>query len=160
LLLVFVSLFERLTYNRFFLAAGTPGFSAQEQFTFGNGYRVMNFMYFLLCNWRTSWTLLYKPIDEKERKEIDKIVDVSVLFAEIKLILISDMQCSFNPRNKRRQQSSSNLRNHVDHLNSIVVLPFLPRRSKFDEIAQCFNFGSKRDESCQPRSGKYHEERV
>ncbi|CBY16104.1 unnamed protein product [Oikopleura dioica] len=56
------------------LSAATPGFANQGQFTFGNGYEVDNLWYFLFCSWETSWTLLYKPIDEKERMEIDKIV--------------------------------------------------------------------------------------
>ncbi|CBY15100.1 unnamed protein product [Oikopleura dioica] len=56
------------------LSAATPGFADQAQFTFGNGYEVLNLFYFLFCDWKSSWTLLYKPIDEKEKKEIDKIV--------------------------------------------------------------------------------------
>ncbi|CBY34845.1 unnamed protein product, partial [Oikopleura dioica] len=60
--------------NNVALSAATPGFADQGQFTFGNGYRIINLFYFLFCDWKSSWTLLYKPIDEKERKEIDKIV--------------------------------------------------------------------------------------
>ena len=37
-----------------------------------------NFAVFLCCEWKTAWTLLYKPIDEKERIEIDKIMEVSI----------------------------------------------------------------------------------
>ncbi|CBY34846.1 unnamed protein product [Oikopleura dioica] len=57
------------------LSAATPGFAYQQQFTFGGGYKVNNIFYFLFCDWKSSWTLLYKPINEKERKEIDKIVE-------------------------------------------------------------------------------------
>ena len=77
-LLLFVSLFEKLRF--YFLAAATPGFAVQGQFTFGAAYRIINLFYFLFCDWKSSWTLLYKPIDEKERKEIDKIVEVGKLF--------------------------------------------------------------------------------
>ncbi|CBY34125.1 unnamed protein product [Oikopleura dioica] len=55
-------------------AAATPGFADQRQFTLGDGYNVVNLWYFLFCDWKSSWNLLYKPIDEKEKKEIDKIV--------------------------------------------------------------------------------------
>ena len=72
--LLFVSLFEKL--NLYFLVAATPGFADQAQFTAGDGYRVLNLFYFLFCDWKTAWTLLYKPIDEEERKIIDKIVEV------------------------------------------------------------------------------------
>ncbi|CBY33385.1 unnamed protein product [Oikopleura dioica] len=57
------------------LSAATPGFADQAQFTFGDGYKVINLFYFLFCDWKSSWTLLYKAIDEKEKKEIDKIVE-------------------------------------------------------------------------------------
>jgi hypothetical protein len=73
--LLFVSLFEKL--NLYFLVAATPGFAWQMQFTLGNGYRVDNLDYFLFCDWKSSWTLLYKPIDENERKIIDEIVKVN-----------------------------------------------------------------------------------
>jgi hypothetical protein len=72
---LFVSLFEKL--NLYFLVAATPGFADQGQFTFGDGYRVENLWYFLFCDWKSSWTLLYAPIDEKERKIIDEIVKVN-----------------------------------------------------------------------------------
>ncbi|CBY11139.1 unnamed protein product [Oikopleura dioica] len=42
--------------------AGTPGFTGNEYFTF------------LFCEWITAWTLMYLPIDEKQRKYIDIIV--------------------------------------------------------------------------------------
>ena len=28
----------------------------------------------LFCDWKTGWFLLYAPIDEKKRKEIEKII--------------------------------------------------------------------------------------
>ena len=72
---LFVSLFEKL--NLYFLVAATPGFADKGQFTVGDGYQVNNLWYFLFCDWKSSWTLLYKPIDENERKEIDEIVKVN-----------------------------------------------------------------------------------
>ena len=72
---LFVSLFEKL--KLYFLVAATPGFAEQRQFTFGNGYWVNNLFFFLFCYWKSSWTLLYKPIDENERKIIDRIVKVN-----------------------------------------------------------------------------------
>jgi hypothetical protein len=71
---LFVSLFEKL--NFYLLVAATPGFADQAQFTVGCGYQVDNLYYFLLCDWKSSWTLLYAPIGEKERKIIDEIVKV------------------------------------------------------------------------------------
>ena len=60
---------------------GTPGFTCQAQI--GNAEdRSNNFGVFLCCDWKTAWTLLYKPIDEDERMEIDKIVEVSVILVE------------------------------------------------------------------------------
>ncbi|CBY12806.1 unnamed protein product [Oikopleura dioica] len=56
------------------LSSATPGFAAQAQITIGDGYKTINLFYFLFCDWKSSWNLLYKPIDEKERKKIDKIV--------------------------------------------------------------------------------------
>ncbi|CBY13560.1 unnamed protein product [Oikopleura dioica] len=55
------------------LTAGTPGFARQIQLI-GNGSSDDNFYYFLFCDWMTSWSLLYKPIDERERKKIDKVI--------------------------------------------------------------------------------------
>jgi hypothetical protein len=63
--------------NLYFLVAATPGFANQNQFTFGDGYGVHNLYYFLFCDWNSSWTLLYKPIDEIERKIIDETVKVN-----------------------------------------------------------------------------------
>ena len=73
---LFVSLFIKTIESIFFLVAATPGFAHQLQFTFGRGYEVNNLFYFLLCDWKTSWTLLYKAIDENERKKFDEIVKV------------------------------------------------------------------------------------
>ena len=63
-----------------YLAAATPGFAVQKQFSVGVGYDIKNHWYFLLCDWKTSWNLLYRPIDENERKLIDQIVKVNKLF--------------------------------------------------------------------------------
>ena len=90
--LLFVSLFEKL--NLYFLVAATPGFAKQPQFTFGRGYEVDNLYYFLCCEWQTGWTLLYKPINENERKIIDEILKVSLFRVEFKLF--SEMQRVFN----------------------------------------------------------------
>jgi hypothetical protein len=148
---LFVSLFEKLIL--YFLVAATPGFAHQDQFTFGDGYEVLNLFYFLFCDWKSSWTLLYAPIDEKERKEIDEIVKVSKSQKRAEFKFYSEMQCVFDSQNKRRRRFSL-LRNHVDHQNSIFVLNFLPRRPKFDEIGQRFKFETKRDEIYQQRSSK------
>ncbi|CBY37225.1 unnamed protein product [Oikopleura dioica] len=48
--------------NQSTLSAGTPGFTGNEYFTF------------LFCEWKTAWTLMYLPINEKQRKYIDTIV--------------------------------------------------------------------------------------
>ncbi|CBY25166.1 unnamed protein product [Oikopleura dioica] len=57
------------------LFSGSPGFSNQNQLT-GNYGNEANYFYFLFCDWKTSWSLLYRPIDEKERKNIDKKIQV------------------------------------------------------------------------------------
>ena len=61
-----------------FKAAGTPGFSFQKQLTVGGGFAVNNLWYFLFCDWNTAWTLLYEPINDTERAEIDKLVEVNL----------------------------------------------------------------------------------
>ncbi|CBY19293.1 unnamed protein product [Oikopleura dioica] len=55
------------------LFSGSPGFSNQNQLI-GNFGNEENYFFFLFCDWKTSWSLLYRPIDEKERKIIDKII--------------------------------------------------------------------------------------
>ncbi|CBY10809.1 unnamed protein product [Oikopleura dioica] len=55
------------------LFAGSPGFSYQSQLIGNNGLEE-NYFYFLFCDWITTWSLLYRPIDEKERKKINKII--------------------------------------------------------------------------------------
>ena len=64
-----------------FSAAGSPGFSFQNQIANGSGYFGENIWFFLLCDWKTAWTLLYQPIDEDERKEIDEIMKVRFYFS-------------------------------------------------------------------------------
>jgi len=59
----------------FVLVSGSPGFSDQRQLTGDFGTR-NNYFYFLFCDWKTSWSLLYRPIDEKERKKIEEIIQV------------------------------------------------------------------------------------
>ena len=89
----FVSLFEKLSLH--FLVAASPGFADQAQFTLrGNGYDVVNLYFFLFSDWKTGWTLLYKPINENERKIIDEILKVSLFRVEFKLF--SEMQRVFN----------------------------------------------------------------
>ncbi|CBY36761.1 unnamed protein product [Oikopleura dioica] len=57
------------------LFSGSPGFSNQSQLTVNTGEKHWkNYFCFLFCDWRTSWSLLYRPIDENERKKIDKII--------------------------------------------------------------------------------------
>ncbi|CBY15000.1 unnamed protein product [Oikopleura dioica] len=55
------------------LFSGSPGFSNQEQLI-GKFGEEENYFYFWFCDWKTSWSLLYRPIDEKERKKIHKII--------------------------------------------------------------------------------------
>ena len=78
IVLLFVSLFEKLKI--YLLVAATPGFADQAQFTVGTGYQVDNLWYFLFCDWKTGWYLLYAPIDYNERKKIDEIVEVNEFF--------------------------------------------------------------------------------
>ncbi|CBY41172.1 unnamed protein product, partial [Oikopleura dioica] len=56
------------------LFAGTPGFAGQWQLGgFGAAYLNDYFLY-LFCDWKTIWSLNYRPIDEQEKNEIDKII--------------------------------------------------------------------------------------
>ena len=61
--------------NTFILVAGTPGFAGQWQLG-GKGDQKNNDILYLFCDWNTSWSLIYRPIDEKRRTEIDEIVKV------------------------------------------------------------------------------------
>ena len=68
--------FLKLRFFLFFvLVSGSPGFSNKNQLT-GNYGGEPNYFYFLFCDWKTSWSLLYRPIDENEKKIIDKIIQV------------------------------------------------------------------------------------
>ncbi|CBY15530.1 unnamed protein product [Oikopleura dioica] len=60
--------------NEAALFSGSPGFSSQEQLIARYGHEE-NYFYFLFCDWKTSWSLLYRPIDEKERKIIHKRIE-------------------------------------------------------------------------------------
>ena len=58
----------------FILVAGTPGFAGQWQLG-GAGY-FSTYILFLFCDWKTIWSLKYRPIDKKHEKEIDEILKV------------------------------------------------------------------------------------
>ncbi|CBY40201.1 unnamed protein product [Oikopleura dioica] len=60
------------------LFSGSPGFSTHFQLTGYYGGEA-NYFYFLFCDWKTSWSLLYRPIDENEREKIDEIIEVGKL---------------------------------------------------------------------------------
>ena len=67
----------RLIFIFRILVAGTPAFAGKVQLGAGvGGFQSRDYMYFLFCDWETSWNLLFRPIDEKEEKEIDEIVKV------------------------------------------------------------------------------------
>ncbi|CBY40980.1 unnamed protein product [Oikopleura dioica] len=58
--------------KEFALFAGTPGFAGKWQLG-GGGSLKNNDILYLFCDWNTSWSLIYRPIDEKQRTEIDII---------------------------------------------------------------------------------------
>jgi hypothetical protein len=61
-----------------FLAAGTPGFSEQQQLTAStNGYHTTNLFFFLFCDWQTAWSLLYNPFLVNGRVTIDDVLKVN-----------------------------------------------------------------------------------
>ena len=129
------------------------------QFTDGPGYSHDNLWFYLLCNWKTAATLLYKPIDENERKMIDEIVKVKkAILHQLKSIFNSEMQCVFDSQNKRTRLFNL-LRNQVNHRNSIFIFHFLPRRSKLDKIGQRFLLETNSDEIFESRSSKCDEKR-
>ncbi|CBY13853.1 unnamed protein product [Oikopleura dioica] len=55
------------------LFAGTPGFAGQYQLG-GWGSGQNDYFLYLFCDWKTIWSLNYRPIDEQEKNEIDKII--------------------------------------------------------------------------------------
>ncbi|CBY40616.1 unnamed protein product [Oikopleura dioica] len=55
-----------------FLVSGSPAFSDQNQLTGNIGYS-SNYVHFLMCDWKTGWSLLYRPIDETERIKIIEV---------------------------------------------------------------------------------------
>ena len=71
---------QKMRRFKIFSAAGSPGFSTQNQITSGGGYSAFNLYYFLFCDWKTAWTLLYMPVDDQMRKIIDEIIKVRVTF--------------------------------------------------------------------------------
>ena len=62
----------------FFVDAGSPAFSYGWQIggTYGVGRSHPHIL--ILCEWKTAWTLLFKPIEEKEREIIKKELEVSL----------------------------------------------------------------------------------
>ncbi|CBY36763.1 unnamed protein product [Oikopleura dioica] len=101
------------------LFSGSPGFSNQRQLT-GNYGTGNSYFYFLFCDWKTSWSLLYRPIDEKERIKIDEkiqncniqhINDESDVIDKITQIIslpnISDSFCLDDPNLTKSCQMSS-----------------------------------------------------
>ncbi|CBY15060.1 unnamed protein product [Oikopleura dioica] len=59
--------------NDFALFAGTPGFAGRRQLG-GLGIAGNDYFMFLFCDWKTIWSLNYRPIDDQEKNEIDKII--------------------------------------------------------------------------------------
>jgi hypothetical protein len=55
--------------------SGTPGFTGQFQLG-GFGAAKKDYILCLFCDWKTIWSLKYRPIDGSQRYEIDKIVQV------------------------------------------------------------------------------------
>ncbi|CBY11880.1 unnamed protein product [Oikopleura dioica] len=105
------------------LFSGSPGFSNQQQLG-NNGYE-KNYFYFLICDWKTSWSLLYRPIDENERKIIDKIIkiiinDESQVIKNISKIIslrnISNSFCLDDP-NLTKSCQMSNLKQQMTKCN-------------------------------------------
>ena len=55
--------------------AGTPGFASPEQLVAqshrkSDNYSFGKLMVMVFCNWPTSWNLLFRPITENERNQI------------------------------------------------------------------------------------------
>ena len=72
----FYSLCKSLSKNSsiIFLVAGSPGFAQNHQLTGGHGDMSSNIFVFLFCDWKTTWTLLYRPVDETEYQELENMV--------------------------------------------------------------------------------------
>jgi hypothetical protein len=65
----------------FILVAGTPGFALTEQVVGCTGdFKNKAIYIFVLCNWRSAWSLLYKPLIKGERQEIKRRLKVKLGF--------------------------------------------------------------------------------
>ncbi|CBY31701.1 unnamed protein product [Oikopleura dioica] len=82
------------------LFSGSPAFTNQYQLTGNYGYS-SNYFHFLMCDWKTAWSLLYRPIDETERKKIIENCDIqefndrSVINNITKIISLKDVSDRF-----------------------------------------------------------------
>ncbi|CBY35032.1 unnamed protein product [Oikopleura dioica] len=86
------------------LFAGTPGFAGQWQLG-GEGDNNNNDILYLFCDWNTSWSLIYRPINENQRTEIDKIVK----------------NCGV--RNLKDENYAKDYDHMIDNITKIISLP-------------------------------------
>ena len=61
-----------------FKESATPGFSQVCQWLQAHQEFFDHWPFFLACEWKTAWSLLYKPISADERVKIDEIVKVNL----------------------------------------------------------------------------------
>ena len=83
----------------------------QWQIGGGNKYEY-DYILYLFCDWKTIWSLKYRPIDENERTEIDKIIQVrkySFHFLTFILELRYSKSRNKKPRARDIQHQKSNL---------------------------------------------------
>ena len=101
--------FWNYDYFKIISVSGTPGFAEHSQLG-AVGIAINDYISFLFCDWKTIWSLKYRPIDKKERQEIDKIVEVKkieILFFDIFL----ELRCSRSQRHKSRD--GKHLKNRI-----------------------------------------------
>jgi len=91
----------------FVLVSGSPGFSNQRQLTGYYGGEA-NYFYFLFCDWKTSWSLLYRPIDGNEIKIIDKIIQVLKYVFDTNLFNLEMQHSKYSQRVQRDQKHHAN----------------------------------------------------
>ncbi|CBY38949.1 unnamed protein product [Oikopleura dioica] len=114
------------------LFAGTPGFTHGYQIG-GFGAADNDYFLFLFCDWKTIWSLNYRPIDNQEKTEIDKIIlncgvqnindKYDVIFNITKIISLENVSGSFviDDPNLTKSCQMSNLKQQMTKCNNLTM---------------------------------------
>jgi hypothetical protein len=80
------------TSLKLFSDAGSAGFAGGQQLGQDGNFNYALFI-FILCEWNTAWTLLFKPLENGEKEEIKKELQVKWKINLKVNILILVIQC-------------------------------------------------------------------